>query len=117
MSQEVPRSAFRAPHKVDPLPEAARGTRHAARQRLFPIPSTVAGWLQLPLTWLFILLIRCYQVVISPGLPSSCRFAPSCSQYALDAIRRHGAIRGGLLGAWRLLRCHPWHPGGYDPVP
>lgn len=62
-------------------------------------------------------LIRLYQVVVSPALPPSCRFYPSCSQYALEAVRRHGAFRGSWLGLRRLLRCHPWHPGGYDPVP
>ncbi len=62
-------------------------------------------------------LIRGYQLVISPMLPPSCRFTPSCSQYALDAVRRHGAVRGTWLAARRLARCHPWNPGGYDPVP
>jgi putative membrane protein insertion efficiency factor len=77
----------------------------------------VAGWLQVPLTWPLILFIRLYQLLISPALPSSCRFAPSCSKYTLEAIQRYGAVKGGWLGARRLLRCHPWHPGGYDPVP
>jgi hypothetical protein len=62
-------------------------------------------------------LIRGYQLVISPALPPSCRFTPSCSQYALEAVRRHGAVRGSWLAARRLARCHPWNPGGYDPVP
>ena len=62
-------------------------------------------------------LIRAYQIVISPTLPPSCRFHPSCSQYALEAVRRYGALKGGWLGARRLVRCHPFHPGGYDPVP
>jgi putative membrane protein insertion efficiency factor len=64
-----------------------------------------------------IALIRGYQVGISPLLPPSCRFTPSCSQYALDAVRRYGAVRGSWLGLRRLARCHPWHPGGHDPVP
>lgn len=63
------------------------------------------------------LLIRGYQVAIAPVLPASCRFHPSCSQYTLEAVRKYGAIRGAWLGLRRLLRCHPFHPGGYDPVP
>lgn len=63
------------------------------------------------------LVIRGYQRGISPVLPQSCRFSPSCSQYTLEAIERYGFFRGGWLGARRLLRCHPFHPGGFDPVP
>lgn len=61
--------------------------------------------------------IRLYQRFISPALPPACRFTPTCSQYAVEAIARHGALRGGWLAARRLGRCHPWHPGGPDPVP
>ena len=64
-----------------------------------------------------LLLIRGYQRVISPALPASCRFYPSCSQYAIEAITRHGALQGSWLAARRLARCHPVHPGGVDPVP
>jgi uncharacterized protein len=63
------------------------------------------------------LLIRLYQVTLSPLLGPRCRFYPSCSQYALEAVRTHGALAGGWLALRRLLRCHPLHPGGYDPVP
>jgi uncharacterized protein len=66
---------------------------------------------------LLTLLIRGYQRLISPLLGPRCRFYPSCSQYAVDALRLHGAVRGGVLALRRLLRCHPLHPGGYDPVP
>jgi putative membrane protein insertion efficiency factor len=62
-------------------------------------------------------LIRGYQLGLSPLLPPSCRFTPSCSQYALEAVSRHGAIKGAWLAARRLARCHPFHPGGFDPVP
>lgn len=62
-------------------------------------------------------LIRLYQLVISPVLPPACRFTPSCSHYALEAVTRHGALRGSWLAARRLARCHPFHPGGFDPVP
>ena len=63
------------------------------------------------------LLIRGYQRLVSPLLPSSCRFHPSCSQYTLEAVTRYGVIRGGWLGLRRLSRCHPFNPGGFDPVP
>ena len=62
-------------------------------------------------------LIRAYRYAISPLSAPSCRFHPSCSTYALEAVDRHGAFRGAWLALKRLLRCHPWHRGGYDPVP
>ena len=61
--------------------------------------------------------IRAYQVTLRAALPPACRFAPSCSEYAHEAVRRHGAIHGGTLTLRRLVRCHPWHEGGFDPVP
>ncbi|MBS0376117.1 MAG: membrane protein insertion efficiency factor YidD [Proteobacteria bacterium] len=61
--------------------------------------------------------IHAYRLVLSPLLGPRCRFYPSCSAYALEAIERHGALRGLALTFRRLARCHPWHPGGYDPVP
>ena len=63
------------------------------------------------------LLIRGYQVAISPAFPPRCRFHPSCSQYTLEAVTRYGVIRGTWLGMRRLVKCHPFHPGGHDPVP
>lgn len=62
-------------------------------------------------------LIRFYKRRISPGLPPSCRFLPTCSEYAYEAIEKHGALKGGLMAAWRILRCNPFCKGGYDPVP
>lgn len=61
--------------------------------------------------------IRLYQLLLSPFIGNQCRFHPSCSNYALEAVDAHGAIRGGWLAAKRLGRCHPFHPGGFDPVP
>ena len=74
-----------------------------------PVPSGPARALAL--------LIRGYQRFISPALPPACRYSPTCSAYALEAVQRYGAVRGGWLGLKRVARCHPWHPGGYDPVP
>jgi putative membrane protein insertion efficiency factor len=61
--------------------------------------------------------VRLYQLLVSPVLPPSCRFLPSCSEYAAEAIQRHGALRGVGLALYRLARCHPWGGSGYDPVP
>jgi putative membrane protein insertion efficiency factor len=62
-------------------------------------------------------LVRAYQVGISPILGPSCRYLPTCSTYAIEAVERHGALRGSWLALRRVLRCHPFQPGGYDPVP
>jgi hypothetical protein len=62
-------------------------------------------------------LIRLYQYLFRPMLGSNCRFAPSCSDYALEAVGKYGALKGGWLALRRVARCHPYHPGGYDPVP
>jgi putative membrane protein insertion efficiency factor len=67
--------------------------------------------------WSLCGLIRLYQWTISPVLPPSCRYAPSCSHYAVEAVTRHGALRGGWLAVRRILRCHPWGGAGLDPVP
>lgn len=66
---------------------------------------------------LLILLIRSYRYALSPFLGMHCRFLPTCSAYALEAIEQHGALAGGWLAVCRIARCHPWHPGGLDPVP
>jgi uncharacterized protein len=65
----------------------------------------------------FIAAIRLYQMTLSQVLPPSCRFYPSCSEYTLQAVAKYGVLKGGWLGAKRIARCHPFHPGGYDPVP
>jgi putative membrane protein insertion efficiency factor len=62
-----------------------------------------------------IALVRLYQSLISPLLGPRCRFHPSCSEYFILAVRKYGVLRGASKGVWRICRCHPWHPGGYDP--
>lgn len=66
---------------------------------------------------IFVAALRAYKRIISPLLPPACRFYPSCSEYAAQAFAKHGVLRGGVLAASRLARCHPWHPGGVDQVP
>ncbi|MBP2640381.1 MAG: yidD [Firmicutes bacterium] len=66
--------------------------------------------------WLLLGMIQFYRIFLSPLKPPSCRFVPTCSQYAFSAIEKYGAIRGAYLAVRRILRCHPFHPGGYDPV-
>lgn len=75
--------------------------------------SRLSAWAIRPWIWL----IRAYQYGVRPFLGRSCRFHPSCSEYAVESLRRHGAVRGLWLAARRVGRCHPWNPGGYDPVP
>jgi putative membrane protein insertion efficiency factor len=65
----------------------------------------------------FVTLIKLYQYLLSPWVGGNCRFYPTCSEYAKVAIQTHGALRGSWFACRRLLRCHPWHPGGADPVP
>lgn len=76
-------------------------------------PSSVSGWV----SWALVLPILIYQRVISPLLGPRCRFYPSCSAYAVDALTMHGPLRGTWLAVARLARCHPWNSGGVDPVP
>ncbi|QQP88668.1 membrane protein insertion efficiency factor YidD [Skermanella sp. TT6] len=70
-----------------------------------------------PAAWLLRALVRVYQWTLAPVLGNNCRFEPSCSNYALEALSKHGAVRGGLMAAWRILRCNPWGGAGWDPVP
>ena len=69
------------------------------------------------LQWLLLGLIRFYQRAISPYFPPCCRYTPTCSQYALEAVKKYGPFKGGYLALRRILRCNPFHSGGYDPVP
>ena len=78
---------------------------------------TLLHWLRKLVIWLLLLPIYFYKTAISPLTPPSCRFCPSCSTYAIEAIRRHGPLRGLYLAIRRILRCHPWGGSGYDPVP
>ena len=66
---------------------------------------------------IMILFIRIYQIFISPLFPPTCRFYPTCSAYCIQALEKHGVVKGSYLGMKRILKCHPGHPGGYDPVP
>ena len=66
---------------------------------------------------LLIFIVRVYRKTISPLLPPSCIYTPTCSAYAEEALQKHGAVKGSVLAVKRILRCHPWHTGGYDPVP
>jgi len=67
--------------------------------------------------YVLMFLVRAYQLLVRPVLPPTCRFSPSCSQYSLEAISKHGALKGLWLTIKRVIRCNPWNPGGYDPVP
>lgn len=93
-------SAKHDPHDSRKTPPGGRGTAHRNR-----VATAVAA------------LITPYRWLVSPLLPPSCRFEPSCSRYAQDALRRHGLRRGARLAVGRVLRCGPWNPGGFDPVP
>ena len=80
-----------------------------------PIAASVLAWLrQLP-ALVLIGAVRCYQLLVSPLLGRNCRFYPSCSSYFIGAVRKHGSVKGTLRGLWRICRCNPWNPGGYDP--
>jgi uncharacterized protein len=72
---------------------------------------------QTAMKFLLISLVKVYQAILSPYLPNSCRYTPTCSQYMIQAISKHGTFRGGWMGIKRLARCHPWGGSGFDPVP
>ncbi|MDR2848067.1 MAG: membrane protein insertion efficiency factor YidD [Bacteroidales bacterium] len=70
-----------------------------------------------PIKYLLVMLVKFYQYCISPLTPASCRYTPTCSQYAIEALQKYGALKGGWLALKRILRCHPWGGHGYDPLP
>jgi putative membrane protein insertion efficiency factor len=74
-------------------------------------------WILKILSWPFIILIKFYQYVISPNIGPKCRFTPTCSQYAIEALKKYGIIKGGWLSLKRISKCHPWGSHGHDPVP
>ena len=75
----------------------------------------IAYWCRFTLTTLLIWLVRVYQVLVRPLLPAVCRFTPSCSEYFIQAVRKDGPVKGACKGVWRVCRCNPFTPGGYDP--
>jgi len=95
-------------------PEFTLPREYPSEPRLRDLPRTPRNWPRLAL----LALIRFYQMTLSHALPAdTCRFYPSCSHYGYQAIYKHGAIKGSFMAAWRVLRCNPFNPGGYDPVP
>ena len=94
--------------------EAALPQDYSHEPRLRDLAHTPRNWPRLAL----LALIRLYQMTIARGLPAdTCRFYPSCSHYGYQAVYNYGALKGGWMATWRLLRCNPFNPGGYDPVP
>ena len=94
-------------------PEFTLPREYPSEPRLRDLPRTPRNWPRLAL----LALIRFYQMTLSHALPAdTCRFYPSCSHYGYQAIYKHGAIKGSFMATWRVLRCNPFNPGGYDPV-
>ena len=93
--------------------EAPAGGPEAEPEDRETLPARRPGWA----ASMGLALVGFYQDAISPALPPSCRFRPTCSEYTRIAIRRHGLLKGSWLGLKRILKCHPFHPGGHDPVP
>lgn len=89
-------------------------SEYASEPKLRDLPTTVWMWPR----WIVLSIIRGYQKLVSPVISqNTCRFYPSCSHYGYQAIYKYGVIKGGVMAAWRILRCNPFNPGGFDPVP
>jgi putative membrane protein insertion efficiency factor len=84
---------------------------------MISVLSRMIAWASRAAVAVLVLIVRGYQAAASPLLGQCCRYAPSCSQYTIEALRVHGVVRGAILAAWRILRCHPFSRSGYDPVP
>ena len=96
-------------------PESLRDLHddHSNEPRLRDMPRTIWNWPRIAV----LTLIRLYQMTLSKGMPANtCRFYPSCSHYGYQAVYKYGALRGSVMAVWRVLRCNPFNPGGYDPV-
>ncbi len=110
-----------ADHTPQLDPETIVTQLHLGLRPPNPPPSPLRALPKSPLywpRWAVLLLIRLYQLTFSRLLPANtCRFYPTCSHYGYEAIYKHGVLKGGLLAVWRVLRCNPFNPGGYDPVP
>ena len=113
---QPPATACRA-HRARPRQEGHGGTRMSRKKREGPEIKASLAWLSHALAWLTVQPIRFYQKFITPYTPASCRFQPTCSEYARQALLKHGFVKGMALAIWRILRCNPWGGSGYDPVP
>ncbi len=119
-AKRVPQACMDSDYRTQtPFPMQVAGLAGGASVYLWeggPDEFGTTAMIQLPAKFV-VLLIRGYQLCISPLLPPMCRFTPSCSQYAVEALRRFGFFKGTAMALWRICRCHPFNPGGYDPVP
>ncbi len=103
-----PREDGKVMSGLEPEDDPAAAGRQSACRR--PV-----GWISAPIAWVLIAIVRLYQWLISPLLGRHCRFEPTCSAYFIEAVKKYGPLAGGWRGIRRILRCHPWNPGGYDP--
>ena len=106
--------ATHATERIDPLLDMTANTTRADVHPIRPMRNVFELVLRLP-SLLLVGMVRLYQWTLSPLLGRYCRFEPTCSQYFIESVQKYGAIRGALRGIWRIIRCNPWTPGGYDP--